>query len=140
MRLTPRKTEIESVVAILNGGRDTDCAEYDTAEDMAKAIIKTVAQVLSERNTFGVAIGFDDNLPGLAIGPYFSTADAQACITDAREAGMKARIARLCGTSSIRPTEARVGGCSECGHHRVLHPKSYKCLVLPTCGCLGFKS
>ena len=133
MRLSPRKTEIEPVVAILTSD------EYDSETDMAKALIKTVAQVLSERNTFGVAIGFDDNHPGLAIGPFFSTADAQTCITEAQEAGMKARIARLCGTTSIKPPDALVGGCGECGHRKALHPKSYKCLVLPTCGCLRFK-
>jgi hypothetical protein len=133
MRLTPRKTEIESVTAMFTSD------DYDTAEDMAKALIKTVAQLLSERNAFGVAIGFADSWPGLAIGPFYSTADAQACVSDALQAGMEARIARLCGTSSIKSPETRVGGCGECGHDKALHPKSYKCLVLPTCGCLRFK-
>src|SRR5450759_3032369 len=96
MRLTPRKAEIEAVTAILTSD------EYDSEQDMAKALIKTIAQILSERNTFGVAIGFADSLPGLVIGPLYSTADAQACITEAQEAGMEARMGRLCGTTSIR--------------------------------------
>jgi hypothetical protein len=137
MRLSPRKAEIEAVTAILTSD------EYDSEQDMAKALIKTIAQILSERDTYGVGIGFanSNGLPGygLVVGPYYSRADAQTCMTEAQEAGMEVRGGRLCGTTSIRSPEARVGGCGECGHHKELHPKSYKCLVLPTCGCKGFK-
>jgi len=91
MGITPRKDEVEGVVSLLESD------EFDDAGEMAKAIIKLVADVLSQRTTHGVAVGMPGGKPALAIGPCYSVRDARSIAKDAQEAGMEARIARLSG-------------------------------------------
>ena len=57
MYLTPRKAEIAGVVALLESD------EFDTSTGMAAAIIKLVADALSQRTTFGVAVGMPGGKP-----------------------------------------------------------------------------
>ena len=105
---------------------------------MAKDIIKAVAQVLSERDGYGLALGMDPDHPFLAMGKYYSMADAVKGATEAREAGLTARVARLSGIGSIKPAEVRNALC-ECGHSVDLHPKADRCRVVnPSCKCRGF--
>jgi hypothetical protein len=131
MYLTPRKAEVDAVVAILIGDSED---EYT----MAKDIIKAVAQVLSERDTIGVRVGFWDGSAGLAIGPFYDKRDAEKCAKDARESGLYGITGRLSGTTSIKTAETLGGVFCECGHRKELHPKSDRCKVLPTCDCKGF--
>ena len=136
MYLTPRKTEIDAVVPIIESG------SFDTPEAMAREVIKVVAQVLSERDTYGVHAYYKvkgaPNFGGLAIGVFYDRRDAEKCAQDVRETGMEARIARLSGTTSIKPPASLQGVICECGHRKELHPKADRCKVLPTCPCKGF--
>jgi hypothetical protein len=142
MYLTPRKAEIDAVAEILNADNSE---EFDNAEDMARHVIKVVAQFLSERDSYGVHAYFARRWAnegaepyGLSIGPFYDRRDAVKASQDAREAGMEARIGRLSGSASIKPPETLQGVICECGHRKELHPKADRCKTLPTCPCRGF--
>ena len=126
--ISPRKTEVDAVVALLESD------QFDTSTGMARQIVKTVADELSKRTTFGVAVGFaGDNHPGLAIGAFYSIRDANKTVKDAREAGLQARVARLSGTGSIRAAQALRQACV-CGHKTEMHV-FVNCAV-KGCACL----
>lgn len=109
--------------------------QYDTSTGMAKEIVKQVAEHLSLRNTFGVAVGFaGDYHSGLAIGPWFTVRDATKVALQARECGLQARVARLSGTGSIRAAQALRQACV-CGHRTEMHVFS-TCSVA-RCDCEG---
>lgn len=128
MSISPRKVEVDAVVELLTS--DT----YDTSEAMARDLIKLVADVLSRRDTLGVALSFAGNPPGLAIGPFFSKRDAEKCAQDAREAGMEARVNRLSGTGAIRPAAVLTAAfCTACTHRVEMHP-NVECYV-NRCDC-----
>jgi len=115
--ITPRKAEVEAVIALLESD------DFDTSRAMAVQIVKQIADDLSRRDTKGVALSFPGQPPGLALGPYYSTRDAQKALTGAREAGMDARICRLSGTGAIRPIAVLTSECGTCGHRVEMHPK-----------------
>ena len=131
--ISPRKNEVALVVELLTSD------EYTSEEDMAKAIIKAVADVLAKRTTIGLRIGFPQTpeLPGLAVGPIFDRRTADKMLTEAREAGLEARKCRLSGVDYLTPSEPLERLC-ECGHTVDMHPKAGKCLVLPSDECKGF--
>ena len=61
--------------------------QFDTSTGMASAIVKLVADVLSQRTTHGVAVGMPGGKPALAIGPCYSVRDARSIAKDAQEGG-----------------------------------------------------
>jgi hypothetical protein len=129
MGISPRKAEVDAVVALLESD------QFDTSTGMARQIVKQVADELSKRTTFGVAVGFaGDNHPGLAIGAFYSVRDANKTAKDAREAGLQARVARLSGTGSIRAAQALRQACV-CGHKTEMHVLGM-CAVTK-CACEG---
>lgn len=71
MRLTPRKEEIQAVVEILESD------QYDSAQAMAKALIKTVADALWMRDWYvlGSKLRADSEFV-LPYGPFASEAEA----------------------------------------------------------------
>jgi len=126
--ISPRRDEVNAVVALLTSD------DYDTSEAMAKDVVKLVADLLSKRDTLGVALNFAGNPPGLAIGPFYSKRDAEKTATDAREAGMEARINRLSGTGAIRPVAVLTAAfCGTCNHRVEMHP-NVECYV-HKCDC-----
>jgi len=130
MSISPRKAEVDAVVALLESD------QFDTSAGMAREIVKQVADDLSQRDTKGVALSFPGQPPGLALGPYYSARDAQKALTDAREAGMEARVCRLSGTGAIRPIAVLTSECGTCGHRVEMHPK-VECYVHKCpCGAL----
>ena len=128
MSIQPRKAEVAGVVALLESD------EFDTSTGMASAIIKLVADVLSQRTTHGVAVGMPGCKPALAIGPCYSVRDARSIAKDAQEAGMEARIARLSGTGSIKAAQALRAFCV-CGHRTEVHV--WTTCTIAGCGCAG---
>ena len=126
--ITPRREEVAGVVALLESD------EFDTSTSMAKAIIKLVADVLSQRTTHGVAVGMPDMPPALAIGPCYSVRDARSIAKNAQEAGMEARIARLSGSASIKAGEVLRTVCV-CGHRVESHV--WTTCTIQACGCKG---
>jgi hypothetical protein len=125
----PRKHEIEAVAAILTSG------DFDSEQEMAKAIIKLVADDLSKRVTTGVSVGFPGQRPGLAIGPFYDLKSARRCLTDAGEAGLVGHLARLSGSASIAAVEAAKRKCANCGHFTELHV--FGTCAVTKCDCEG---
>ena len=126
MAITPRKDEVAGVVALLESD------QFDTSTGMAAAIIKLVADVLSQRTTHGVAVGMPGCKPALAVGPFYTVRDARKCVSDAQEAGMEARIARLSGTGSIKAAQVLRTVCV-CGHRVESHV--FTTCTIAACGC-----
>ena len=128
MSITPRKDEVAAVVALLESD------QFDTSTSMASAIVKLVADILSLRTTRGVALGMPGSeRPALALGPYYTLRDAKRAVTDAQEAGLQARMARLDGTGSIKAAQALKQVCV-CGHRTEMHV-FVNCAVTG-CACL----
>ena len=126
MGITPRKDEVEGVVSLLESD------EFDDAGEMAKAIIKLVADVLSQRTTHGVAVGMPGCKPALAIGPLYTIRDAQRVAKDAQQCGLEARIRRLSGTASIKAALVLRTLCT-CGHRTESHV--WTTCTIADCGC-----
>jgi hypothetical protein len=70
VRLTPRKEEIDRVKAILESD------EYATADQMAKALIKEVAEMLWMRDWFALTHVNRDGTKGLNWAPFVSPIEA----------------------------------------------------------------
>ena len=70
MRLTPRKEEIDRVKAILESD------DYATADQMAKALIKEVADMLWMRDWFALTHVNRDGTKGLNWAPFSSPIEA----------------------------------------------------------------
>ena len=73
MQLTPRKAEVTEVVALL------ESQEFDTAEALAKAIIKTVADQVERREWYAMAWRDKEDGTGLSLawGPITSEAQVK---------------------------------------------------------------
>jgi hypothetical protein len=72
VRLTPRAHEIKRVVDILED------PTFDTPEQLAKAVIKEVAEIVQMRDLFAMVHTWADGSKGLNFGPFGSAAEAEA--------------------------------------------------------------
>ncbi|OKI45088.1 hypothetical protein [Micromonospora sp. CB01531] len=89
MRITPRKEEVAAVVAVLESD------QYDSAQAMAKAVIKEVAELLDMRDWVALTHRFGDNGQlGLNWGPFGSAIEAQR-LADKLALGGRFSVVRL---------------------------------------------
>jgi hypothetical protein len=72
MRLTPRAHEIQRVVDILED------PTFESPEQLAKAVIKEVADIVQMRDLFVMVHTWESGHKGLNFGPFGSTAEAEA--------------------------------------------------------------
>ncbi|MFF3249697.1 hypothetical protein ACFYWP_01470 [Actinacidiphila glaucinigra] len=72
MRITPRAHEIQKVVDILED------PTFDSPDQMAKAVIKEVGDMLQMRDLFAMVHTWADGHKGLNFGPFGSPAEAEA--------------------------------------------------------------
>jgi len=72
VRLTPRAHEIKRVVDILED------PTFDNPEQLAKAVIKEVAEIVQMRDLFAMVHTWSDGSKGLNFGPFGSSAEAEA--------------------------------------------------------------
>ena len=130
MAITPRKTEVDAVVAILESG------EYDSSEEMGRAIVKVVAAVLQSRDGYGVAIGLKTDDLRLPHGPYFTILEAKRVVKEAEARGLVAFIAPLLGAANALTEEAEATHkrCV-CKHPQVLHGSAIKPKAVTSIGC-----
>lgn len=112
MRITPRKDETERVVALLESD------EFDSADKMAKAIIKEVADILSMRDYYAITHRWGDN-KGINWGPYGSESEA-AKVAEKLQLGGKWGLVKVYSSGMLA---ARMDGklgwkglCQSCGH------------------------
>lgn len=116
MRLTPRKSEYGAVIALM------ESEEYETPEELAKAIVIKVAEELQHRDTVGVVARFPgEQPPYLSVGPFYHKADVDNWRQEAQEAGLETRTGSLSSPDCLRPSEALRNGFCECGHKEEQH-------------------
>lgn len=136
--MIPRKNEVEPVVALLEAG------EHDTAEALAKDLIKLVAGLLSDRDTFGVAIGLRTDDLRLPHGPYYGKAEAERVAREARDRGLVAFTAPLLAASrALTDDEGSMSRTCQCGHQKEQHANKWGCCVMnrqtkEKCACQVF--
>ena len=84
--MRPKKDERAQVAALLESG------EYETAEDMADAVLKTAWDLLCQRQTHTIAIRVDGNPAGptLLYGPYTDLGSAKRALKTVGSGGQAA--------------------------------------------------
>lgn len=134
MALSPRRDEVQSIVALL------ESEDFESADELAKAILKEVAALLSKRDAYGVAIGLPSDGPQLCHGPYYSILDAKRIVREVEARGLVAFIAPLLGAgNALREEEESHGKRCTCGHPKELHGMSITPRAVTTLGCCVYK-
>ncbi|MFE4451462.1 hypothetical protein [Streptomyces sp. NPDC056796] len=72
MRITPRAHEVRRIVDLLED------PTFDSSEQMAKALMKEMADILQMRDMFAMTHTWADGHKGLNFGPFGSAAEAEA--------------------------------------------------------------
>lgn len=123
MRITPRSDEVKAVVAILESG------EFDGPEQMAKALIKEIAEWLQVRDWVVLTHVWKDETLGVNWGPFGSEAEATAAANKIAVGADKFRLIPIYSPERVlasydetRPKD-RKGFClnDDCGHASWLH-------------------
>ncbi|UFD97995.1 hypothetical protein PQC18_gp57 [Streptomyces phage Pablito] len=140
MRLTPRAHEIQRVVDLLED------PTFESPEQMAKAVIKEVAELVQMRDLFAMVHIWADGSKGLNFGPFGSTAECEA-FAKKMSFGGTGRVVPLTSSGiALANAEGKdnyPGYCYQagCGHapwtHAVDGASRGKC-HLETCGCTKF--
>ena len=130
MAISPRRNEVEAVVAILESG------DFESSAEMSKAIIKAIADELAKRDGYGVAIGLRTDDLRIAHGPMYSILDAKRTVREAEARGLRAFIAPLLGAANALPEEvvATHKRCT-CKHPQALHGAAMKPKAMTSLGC-----
>lgn len=131
MRVTPRGTEVKAIAELLDSG------DFDSAEAMAKAVIKRVAELLSERDMYAWVYRESPEAFYLPFGPF--TSDSEARKFAGKYVGM------LKGQHMILPLYSTAGltermnaykipsaFCVTCNHSHISHQhpnKNGRCAV-----------
>jgi hypothetical protein len=132
--LTPRKDEVAAVVALLEG------EEHETAEELAKAILKEVSGLLSKRDSYGVAIGLRTDDLRIPHGPFWTLLDAKRTQREAEARGLVSFIAPLrAATDALREEEIAHSKRCVCGHPKELHGLSITPRAVTSLGCCVYK-
>ncbi len=140
MKLTPRGDEVKAVVAILESD------EYDSADKMAKALIKTVADFLDYRDWYALGHRFEGDSAVVGWGPYASESEAVKVAEKVSLGGIwtvkhLSSPGVLLGNVEGAPPGTK-GFCQKCGHAPFMHlidGSSRGACPLPNCGCDRFK-
>jgi hypothetical protein len=136
MALTPRSSEIAAVVAVIEAVDDQGEPVYDSAADLAKALIKVVAERLQQRDGYGVGIGLRTDDMRLPHGPYFTILEAKRVVKEAEARGLVAFIAPLLGAANaLRDEEEATFKRCVCGHPQALHGSAIKPKAVTSIGC-----
>lgn len=109
MPFTPRKSEVDAVVGLL------ESEDFDSPAALARAIVKQVAVQLTERPWFAVAHRFTDGDQGINFGIFPGRPDAEK---------FRDRLDGETGVVMLHPpvlTEPEPAGVCRCGHAKELH-------------------
>lgn len=135
MRITPRREEVKTVVEILESD------QYDSADAMAKALIKTVADALWMRDWYVLGSKFrtEDNF-WLPYGPFSSESEAASVYKKTAIGGIAKTVKIYSPGRLIAMVEGKKGWsgyCAECGCDPAMHLQEGsargKCASCPTC-------
>ncbi|MCX2949908.1 hypothetical protein [Lentzea sp. NEAU-D7] len=136
MRITPRKHEVAAIVEVLEDG------SYESAEALAKAVIKRVGEVLADREFYAWVHRFGPGEMQLAWGPFTSDSEVVKFATKAKLGGQSMSL-RLCSTGAFTERLKKnpgvpVAACDQCFHLQGAHELARyggKCSVRGcTCG------
>ncbi|MEU9795025.1 hypothetical protein AB0E27_31255 [Streptomyces sparsogenes] len=140
MRITPRAYEIKKVVDILED------PTFDSPEQMAKALIREVGDMIQMRDLFVIVHTWADGTKGLNMGPFGAVAEAETFAKKANIGGT-GRIVPLTSSgiilANVEGKQSWPGYCwhPECGHSPVNHAidgaSRGKCHIA-TCKCDRF--
>lgn len=140
MLITPRAEEVQLVVDTLESG------EFDSPQQMAKALLKQVADILSYRDWFALTHRFGAGQLGLNWAPFSSQSEALKAADKIAIGGLFSTVKLYSSgvllanaTSSKRKGWCQVDGC---GHADWLHLQDRstrsKC-GLETCPCTAYQ-
>ncbi|MFI9205258.1 hypothetical protein [Streptomyces sp. NPDC053048] len=142
MRITPRKEEIEAIKALLED------PTFESADQMAKVIYKTAAELLQMRDLFALVHTWKDGYRGLNFGPFGSEAEIKTFASKMAFGGT-GRVVKLYSPgvmlANVDGKKGWKGYCfdPECGHapftHSIANASRGACHI-PTCPCTKFKS
>ncbi|ONI83467.1 hypothetical protein ALI22I_33740 [Saccharothrix sp. ALI-22-I] len=119
MKITPRKNEVAAVVQLLESDG------YDSAEALAKDVIKRVAELFADREFYAFVHRFGPGQLQIAWGPFTSDAEVVKFANKAKLGG-EAMSLKLCSTGAflarlgknqIAPSER----CATCNHPHGAH-------------------
>jgi hypothetical protein len=140
VKLTPRKPEIDAVVALL------EADGYPSAEALAKDIIKTVADELDMRDWYALTHRWGDGQRGINWGPFASAIEALRAAEYIGEGQFGAVKLYSPGVlvANAKGRKNTAGYCrhEQCGHAPFLHLTAGSgrgACGLSTCGCPAFK-
>ncbi|MFI0985048.1 hypothetical protein [Streptomyces exfoliatus] len=141
MRLTPRKEEVEAVKALLED------PTFESADQMAKAVIKEVASFLQMRDWTALVHTWADGRRGLNFAPFANESEARAFASKMAFGGT-GRPVRLSSPGVMLANadgkKGWKGYClnPECGHAPFTHSAATAArgaCQIPTCPCGRFE-
>jgi hypothetical protein len=115
VRITPRAEEISAVVEILESG------EYDSAADMAKPLIRAVADMLSMRDCIALVHTWSDGARGLNFGPFGSEVEAKSFAGKLSIGGTGHLVKLYSPGTMLANAEGRKGWKGYCFHPQCGH-------------------
>lgn len=140
MKLTPRKHEIDAVIALLESD------SYASADALAKDIIKTVADELDMRDWYALTHRWRDGQRGINWGPFASPIEALRVAEYIGEGQFGTVKLYSPGVllANAKGRKNTAGYCrhKQCGHAPFLHltvGTGRSACGLSTCECDGFQ-
>jgi hypothetical protein len=141
LRITPRSHEIQKIVDLLED------PTFDSPEQMAKAVIKEVGDMLQMRDLFALVHTWADGSKGLNFGPFGAVAEAESFAKKVSIGGT-GRVVPLTSSGIILANvegkqDGWPGYCwnPECGHspnnHAIVGSSRGKC-HMTMCNCDKF--
>ncbi|MEU3050902.1 hypothetical protein ABZ705_31140 [Streptomyces sp. NPDC006984] len=141
MRLTPRREEIDAVKALLEDD------SFESADQMARTLIKEVAGILQMRDWIALVHTWKDGSRGLNFAPFGNEAEAKSFATKLAIGGT-GRLVKLHSPgvmlANIDGKKGWKGYCQhpECGHAPFTHSAASAArgtCQIPTCPCAKFQ-
>ncbi|MFC9736702.1 hypothetical protein ACFVKC_02155 [Streptomyces noursei] len=141
MRITPRREEIDAVKALLED------PGFDSADQMAKALIKEVGEILQMRDWIALVHTWHDGSRGLNFAPFGNEAEARAFASKMAFGG-SGRLVKLHSPGLMLANhdgkKGWKGFCQdpECGHAPFTHSAASAArgaCQIPTCPCSKFR-
>ncbi|MEU2854170.1 hypothetical protein [Streptomyces syringium] len=141
MRLTPRREEVDAVKALL------ESPDFNSADQMAKAVIKEVAGILQMRDWVALVHTWSDGSRGLNWAPFGNEVEARAFASKLAIGGTGHLVKLHSPGVMLANTEGKKGWkgyCQhpECGHAPFTHSAataSRGACQIPTCPCGAFR-
>lgn len=133
MKVTPRKNEVEAVLALMESD------EFDSGAAMAKAIIKKVGELFAERDWYAWVWRENQDAFQLASGPYSSPTEVDRVVKKVGLTGQHMALhiypsAPLNRRLTEMPSSMYCSGCGHPDHAHEVPKYNGRCWI-KRCGC-----